>query len=96
MRTSATLISESASRESNLTTPCCDGNREVSTEATDGFVHELCAYACEEQAVIVHQYDAALHRGILSSTSVPPPGVLVTIAAPPARSRRPQMESRTP
>src|SRR5256885_16967268 len=45
LRTSATLISESASRESNLTTPCCDGNREVSTEATDGFVHELCAYA---------------------------------------------------
>ena len=59
-------------------------------------VTELGAHAGEEEAVVVDEDDATLHRGSLSSTSVPPPGGLVTVALPPARSRRPSIDSRMP
>ncbi len=59
-------------------------------------VAELRADAGEEQAVIVDEDDAPFHRGSLSSTSVPAPGALVTTELPPARSRRPLIDSRIP
>ena len=56
---------------------------------------ELRAHARAEQRVVVDDHDAR-HGSITSSTSVPCPGVLWTLARPPWRSMRATIESRTP
>src|SRR5689334_12610549 len=73
----------------------CVGHGSGLAHDVDG-VTEFGADACEEEAVIVDEYDAARHLGSLSSTSVPFPGELVTSALPPARSSRPLIDSRMP
>src|SRR5207237_4221028 len=68
------------------------------TDHVDG-VAELGAHARAEEVVIVDEDDAALHdplRGTDSSTSVPSPGVLETLASPPTRSIRRTIESAIP
>ena len=60
---------------------------------------ELRAHARAEELVVVHDQDARLahwRSSSTSSTSVPPPGALVTRARPPWRSMRPTIDSRTP
>src|SRR5262249_4861380 len=62
-------------------------------------VAEFGAHTGQEQAVVVDQDDAPLHDAFLgsrSSTSVPAPGELVTVACPPARSIRPSIDSAMP
>src|SRR4029079_14009463 len=62
-------------------------------------VAELRAHAREEEVMVVDENDAALHGALLvmcSSTSVPSPGLVTTVAFPPARSSRPSIDSTRP